>query len=145
MASEKKASEGIALLSMYGDEDDEMEDLDEEEENILEVDIPPPALDAATVNDNGGLGYFSHEITSWQEEERGLNENSTNSKALNNGTSSASATPQFAPFSPQQRLQQQTIGLDSYNVQIQNSRLTIVDYGHEEGAISPEAEVCLFF
>ncbi|KAL8460687.1 hypothetical protein ACS0TY_031489 [Phlomoides rotata] len=140
MASEKKASEGIALLSMYGDEDDEMEDLDEEEENIPEEDIPPPALDAATENDNGGLGDFSHENTQWQEEERGLNDNYARSKGLNSGTSSASATPQLAPFSPQQRLQQQTIGLDSHTVQSQKSRLTIVDYGHEEGAMSPEAE-----
>lgn len=37
MASRKKASEGIALLSMYADEDDEMEDVEEDEDdNVTE-------------------------------------------------------------------------------------------------------------
>ncbi|KAL7089160.1 hypothetical protein ACP275_13G171600 [Erythranthe tilingii] len=110
MASGKRASEGIALLSMYGGEDDEMEDLDDEVENPRE------------------------------EEGSGLNENSSMGKSLNHGTSSASATPQLALFSPQQQQLQQTVGLDINVVQSQKNRLTIVDYGHEEGAISPEHE-----
>lgn len=145
MASEKKASEGIALLSMYGDEDDEMEDLDEEEENIHEEGIAPPASDAVTVNDNDGLSDYGNENLPRQQEEGGLNDNSTPSKAINYGTSSASATPQLALFSPQQRQQQQSVGSDLNSVQSQKSRLTIVDYGHEEGAMSPEAEVCMLF
>ncbi|KAL9146212.1 hypothetical protein ABFS82_13G095200 [Erythranthe guttata] len=103
MASGKRASEGIALLSMYGGEDDEMEDIDDEVENPREED--------------SSLG-----------------------NSLNHGTSSASATPQLSLFSPQQQQLQQTVGLDTNVVQSQKNRLTIVDYGHEEGAISPEHE-----
>ncbi|PIN18816.1 hypothetical protein CDL12_08512 [Handroanthus impetiginosus] len=136
MASEKKESEGIALLSMYGDEDDEMEDLDEKEENRREEDIPPPTSDAVA----DGVGDYSNEIRR-QQEDRGLNENSTPTKTFNYGTSSASATPQAVLFSPQQQQQQQqAAGSDVNSVQNQRSRLTIVDYGHEEGAMSPEAE-----
>ncbi|XP_011101408.1 uncharacterized protein LOC105179476 isoform X2 [Sesamum indicum] len=39
-----------------------------------------------------------------------------------------------------QQQQQQAVGSDSNSLQSQKNRLTIVDYGHEEGAISPEAE-----
>ncbi|KAK6150021.1 hypothetical protein DH2020_017546 [Rehmannia glutinosa] len=107
MASEKKASEGIALLSMYGDEDDEMEDLDEEGDNHHEEDIPPPASDAVIVKDNDALSDYGNENMPPQQEERGLNDNST---------------PNFN------------------FVQSKKSRMLIVDYGHEEGAMSPEAE-----
>ncbi|KAI3456137.1 hypothetical protein Pfo_012800 [Paulownia fortunei] len=141
MASEKKASEGIALLSMYGDEDDEMEDLDEEEENRQEEDIPPPASDAITVKDNDGVSDYGNENMPRQQEERGLSDNYIPSKTLNYGTSSASATPQLALFSPlQQQQQQQPVGLDFNSIQTKKNRMPIVDYGHEEGAMSPEAE-----
>ncbi|KAL3820749.1 hypothetical protein ACJIZ3_006654 [Penstemon smallii] len=119
MPSEKKASEGIALLSMYGDEDDEMEDLDEEEADIREEEIPPPMSDV--VNEEN-INDYVKEISPRLQEERG-------------GTSSENATPQ-----QQQQLQEQTVRLNFNHVQIQKHRLTIVDYGHEEGAMSPEAE-----
>lgn len=140
MASEKKASEGIALLSMYGDEDDEMEDLDEEDKNRHEEDIPPLAPDAVSGKDNDDVNDHGDEIMSRQLEERGLNENSTPSKTFNYANSSASATPQVSVFSPQQQQQQLPVASDLNHVQSQKSRLTIVDYGHEEGAMSPEAE-----
>ncbi|KAL0363480.1 UNVERIFIED_CONTAM: hypothetical protein Scaly_1303200 [Sesamum calycinum] len=139
MASEKRASEGIALLSMYGDEDDEMEDIDEEEENRHEEDIPAPESDAVTMKDIDGVSDFGNEMPG-EQEETGLNDNSTPNKTFNYGTSSASATPQLSLFSPQQQQQQQAVGSDSNSLQSQKNRLTIVDYGHEEGAISPEAE-----
>ncbi|XP_057764139.1 uncharacterized protein LOC130985270 isoform X2 [Salvia miltiorrhiza] len=131
MASEKKASEGIALLSMYGDEDDEMEELDEEVENIHEDGIPPPASDAVAVNENDGINDYGNEQMQRQQEERGQ---------FNDYTPPASATPQQNLFSPQERMQAQHFSSDLNNVQSQKSRLTIVDYGHEEGAMSPEAE-----
>ncbi|KAK4399246.1 SAP30-binding protein [Sesamum angolense] len=139
MASEKRASEGIALLSMYGDEDDEMEDIDEEEENRHEEEIPAPESDAVTMKDIDGASDFGNEMPG-EQEETGLNDNSTPNKTFNYGTSSASATPQLSLFSPQQQQQQQAVGSDSNSLQSQKNRLTIVDYGHEEGAISPEAE-----
>lgn len=144
MASEKRASEGIALLSMYGDEDDEI--MDDVEENNREEDVPHVAADAVTVEDNDAVSEYGNENTLWQQEDRGLIDNSTPSKSFNYGTSSASATPQVALFSPQQQQQQlqQHVGLDLNSVQSQRNRLTIVDYGHEEGAISPEPEVLMF-
>ncbi|KAL3643526.1 hypothetical protein CASFOL_014341 [Castilleja foliolosa] len=52
MPSEKKASEGIALLSMYGYEDDEMDDLDDGVQNRHEEDIiASPAPDAGAMKD----------------------------------------------------------------------------------------------
>ncbi|GER31799.1 ribonuclease H-like superfamily protein [Striga asiatica] len=65
MSSEnKKASEGIALLSMsiYGDEDDDMDDLDLEIENPREEDvIPHPPSDGVSVKDNDVIaGDFGH-------------------------------------------------------------------------------------
>ncbi|KAL0398452.1 UNVERIFIED_CONTAM: SAP30-binding protein [Sesamum radiatum] len=140
MASEKRASEGIALLSMYGDEDDEMEDVDEEEENRHEEDIPAPESDAVTMKDNDGVSDFGNETMPGEQEETGLDDNSTPNKTFNYGTSSASATPQLSLFSPQQQQQQQPVGSDSNSLQSLKNRLTIVDYGHEEGAISPEPE-----
>ncbi|GER24512.1 transcriptional regulator family protein [Striga asiatica] len=137
MSPEKKASEGIALLSMYGDEDDEMEDLDEERENPREEDaIPPPALDGVAVKDDDDVivgDYGNNGNMQRPQEERGLNDSSTPSKEFNYVTSSASATPQQALFSPQQQQQQQ-------QQLSKKSRMLIVDYGHEEGAMSPEAE-----
>ncbi|KAL1555972.1 hypothetical protein AAHA92_11650 [Salvia divinorum] len=131
MTSEKKASEGIALLSMYGDEDDEMEELDEEVENINEGGIPLPASDAVAANDNNGIADYSKEHMQRQHEESGRS---------NEYTPPASATPQQTLFSPQERLQAQQFSSDLNNVLSQKSRPTIVDYGHEEGAMSPEAE-----
>lgn len=69
MASEKRASEGIALLSMYGDEDDEMEDIDEEEENRYEENIPAPESDAVTMKDNDGVSDFGNETMPVEQEE----------------------------------------------------------------------------
>ncbi|CAA0823672.1 transcriptional regulator family protein [Striga hermonthica] len=63
MSSEKKeASEGIALLSIYGDEDDDMDDLDLERENPLEEHvIPHPPSDGVAVKDDGVIaGDFGH-------------------------------------------------------------------------------------
>ncbi|CAA0817793.1 transcriptional regulator family protein [Striga hermonthica] len=136
MSPEKKASEGIALLSMYGDEDDEMEDLDEERENPREeVANLPPALDGVAVKDDDDVivgDYGNYGNMQRLQEERGLNDSSTPSKEFNYVTSSASATPQQALFSPQQQQHQQQLS--------KKSRMLIVDYGHEEGAMSPEAE-----
>lgn len=119
MASEKKASEGIALLSMYGDEDDEMEELDEDVEEIHEDRLPQ----SASSIDNDG---------DYLRQQEGLDENSTSPAPV------TAQPPLFSPPPPQQ----QQPSSDLNTVQSQKSRLTIVDYGHEEGAMSPEAEVC---
>ncbi|KAL2539226.1 Uncharacterized protein Adt_00204 [Abeliophyllum distichum] len=149
MASEKKASEGIALLSMYGDEeDDEMEDLEEYKEKEQEEEEGNTQKDAAAEDDDAVSNSvvasdFSTENTPWRQEERGdLNDNSTPNKTfIYGGTSSATTTSQ-QNFSPQQQQQQQqqTVGSDLNSVQSRKNMLTIVDYGHDEVAMSPEAE-----
>ncbi|CAA2996228.1 transcriptional regulator family [Olea europaea subsp. europaea] len=151
MASGKKASEGIALLSMYGDEeDDEMEDLEELKEKEQEED-ENPINDAAaeeddTVSNSVVASDSGTENTPWPQEERGgLNDNSTPNKTFySGGTSSATTTSQQPPlFSPQQQQQQQqpqNVGLDLNSVQSQKNMFNIVDYGHDEVAMSPEAE-----
>ncbi|XP_073312309.1 uncharacterized protein [Primulina huaijiensis] len=139
MASKKKASEGIALLSMYGDEDDEMEGAEEHDENIQEEEIPSIAPDVVMVKDEDedDLSAFGNENASQKQEERGLNAISPN-KLFNYGTSSLTASPLLSRVSP--RPPQHTVGLDLNLAHVQKNRLTIVDYGHEEGAMSPEAE-----
>ncbi|XP_075488801.1 uncharacterized protein LOC142527763 isoform X2 [Primulina tabacum] len=137
MASKKKASEGIALLSMYGDEDDEMEGAEEQDENIQEEEIPSIAPDVVMVKDEDDLSAFGNENASQKQEDRGLNAISPN-KLFNYGTSSATASPLLSRVSP--RPPQHTVGLDLNLAHVQKNRLTIVDYGHEEGAMSPEAE-----
>ncbi|KAL6574099.1 hypothetical protein OROHE_001641 [Orobanche hederae] len=137
MSSEKKASEGIALLSMYGDEDDEMEGVDGGE-NRHEEDIPPPAPGTGTVKDSDAVSNYGNEQR--QRDERGLNDNFTPSKTIAYSTSSASATPVQGLFSPPQQQQQLLFSSDFSYVHSKKSRMLIVDYGHEEGAVSPEAE-----
>ncbi|KAG6416656.1 hypothetical protein SASPL_124091 [Salvia splendens] len=109
----KKASEGIALLSMYGDEDDEMEELDEEVANIHEDGVPLPASDAVAVNDKDGISDFGNEHMQRQDEERGQ---------FNDYTPPASAIPQQTLFSPQELLQAQQFSSDLNNVQSQKSQ-----------------------
>ncbi|XP_051129048.1 uncharacterized protein LOC127249969 isoform X2 [Andrographis paniculata] len=136
MTTEKKASEGIALLSMYGDEDDEMEELDEEDKVGDEEDTHPPVVDSVGVKDGDDVNDSGNDIVPGQLDERVPIENSTPNKTFNQGTSSASATPQPPVFSPPQQQQRPV----SFDFQSQKSRLTIVDYGHEEGAMTPEPE-----
>ncbi|CAA3024492.1 transcriptional regulator family [Olea europaea subsp. europaea] len=145
MASGKKASEGIALLSMYGEEeDDEMEDLEEHKQREQEEE-GNPRNDAAveeddTVSNSVVASDSGTENTPWRQEERGgLNYNSTPNKILYyGGTSSATTTSQQPSlFSPQQ---QQFDGSDLNSIQSRKNMLTIVDYAHDEVAMSPEAE-----
>lgn len=117
MASEKKASEGIALLSMYGDEDDEMEELDEDVEDIHEEGVPQ----SASGNDND---------CDYVRQQEALDDNSTSPASV------AAQQPLFSPHQSQQQPPSSDLN--------QKSRLAIVHYGHEEGAMSPEAEVRMF-
>ncbi|XP_075476766.1 uncharacterized protein LOC142518051 isoform X2 [Primulina tabacum] len=137
MESRKKASEGIALLSMYGDEDDEMEVAEDQDENLQEEEIPSIASDVVMVKDEDDLIAVGNENTSQKEEERGPNAMSP-IKLFHYGTSSETASPLFSRVSPQPP--QHTVGLDLNLAHVPKNRLTIVDYGHEEGAMSPEAE-----
>lgn len=110
MASKKKESEGIALLSMYNDEDDEMEDLNEEDE----------AKDAGNYD---GEGEYS------KESDRRATDSEENMSPLPPYEESTLTT---SPYRQSQPLDFQ---------RKKGGKLTIVDYGHDEIALSPEAEV----
>lgn len=156
MAShQKKESEGIALLSIYGDEDDEMEDVEEDEERpnqlleqLQELEQDTQVKDAVTgksinvnieenskvmVSESPGNRNTPPFVLRESLQQQVSIENSTPGRVVNSGVSaSATTTPQHYFTSPQQQLLEQ---------RIQKARLAIVDYGHDEVAMSPEAEV----
>ncbi|XVF25630.1 hypothetical protein REPUB_Repub13aG0229800 [Reevesia pubescens] len=119
MASRKKESEGIALLSMYSDEDDEeMEDIEEEEpqqqnqQGEEEEEEQPP------------------------EEENEYRDSNTNNMAEDSRTNQN--TPPFPHQTSAPPSQQQPRVVSSKRNG--RGRLTIVDYGHDDAAMSPEPE-----
>lgn len=122
MASKKKHSEGIALLSMYNDEeDDEMDDAEEEDDGgmRMEEDV---AGDASFAAEEDSVDRTVSVVDSVNEVVT-VSESSTFSEKIKIRVGS----------SPQ--LEQPRIG--------RKGALTIVDYGHDEVAMSPEAEVLL--
>lgn len=124
MASRKKESEGIALLSMYSDEDDEdMEDIKEDDhqqnQQGEEKQEQPP--------EDGNEYRESHNVMG--EDSR----TSENSPSFPHQTSTPS---QRQPQQHQQLFSSKRSG---------RRRLTIVDYGHDEAAMSPEPEVTLLW
>lgn len=143
----KKESEGIALLSIYGDEDDEMEDVEEDEATPNQQQQDLPIKDVVersgilNVEENSRImipespgnkitSSFIH-LESMQQQQDS-NENFTPGRGVNlAGSASVTTTPQYSLTSPQQLLLEQ---------RTQKARLAIVDYGHDEVAMSPEAE-----
>ncbi|KAG5235064.1 SAP30-binding protein [Salix suchowensis] len=127
MASRKKHLEGIALLSMYNDDeeddDEEMEDLDHQpnQSNDMEQD---------TLHDDNAM----------------LTEELQNTEEAEAPTASRNSTPEGSLLRPLTPLQQQQQG-GAINLEAKRSssrsrrgRLAIVDYGHDEVAMSPEPE-----
>lgn len=100
MTSKKKQPEGIALLSMYNDdEDEEMEDVEEQEDQLQE-------------------NFQDNELTNSEQDSR-LNDSAAADEA---------SAPLQHPLSPK-------------HPRSRRGRLTIVDYGQDEVAMSPEPEV----
>lgn len=114
MASKKRQSEGIALLSMYDDDEDEeeMEDLEEEEQQRQQHQQHDENIEAKNLAEysrmNGGDDAVAVDETSAPQQPH-VNEAVSGSRGRSRG------------------------------------RLTIVDYGHDEVAMSPEPEVLLPF
>ncbi|KAF5784072.1 putative SAP30-binding protein [Helianthus annuus] len=105
MASKKKESEGIALLSMYGDEeDDDMEEDDIDNDNTG---------NDVVLEENKEQGEVVANMEEYDDELEAVNVND------NDNTTSVS---------PAQQVVRRKGGL------------TIVDYGHDEAAMSPEPE-----
>ncbi|XP_021907737.1 uncharacterized protein LOC110822040 [Carica papaya] len=133
MASRKKQAEGIALLSMYNDEDDEeMEDIEEEEKDdeYREVSNVEEGGEDDSRNKVGVSSDFGLENTP-----QGLSQNSTPAEGKFSHLTPQQVQVLFSS-SPQQ---QQRVALADTR-RSGKERLTIVDYGHDEVAMSPEPE-----
>uniref|UniRef100_A0A2P2K2B4 SAP30-binding protein n=1 Tax=Rhizophora mucronata TaxID=61149 RepID=A0A2P2K2B4_RHIMU len=136
MASRKKPSEGIALLSMYGDEDDEdMEDVDEQQQQQQ----PPPTeheeheqTKPSGENEDWERGDSETDATMVTDEFGG---EATPPVAYQDSSAKEGLTPpQRQPLEERQRQgNSQTKGSG-------RGRVTIVDYAHDEVAMSPEPE-----
>ncbi|WVZ21460.1 hypothetical protein V8G54_008782 [Vigna mungo] len=114
MASKKKHSEGIALLSMYNDEeDDEMEVDDDEEEDArigMEEDAAADARFAAEEDSANRTAVLD-----------------SGKEAADEGASTPQNNNFVSPPPEEPRISRK-------------GALTIVDYGHDEVAMSPEPE-----
>ncbi|GMI93494.1 hypothetical protein HRI_003018700 [Hibiscus trionum] len=129
MASRKKESEGIALLSMYNDEDDEeMGDIEEGEQQAVE-----------------------QEEDDEEEERQPLEEEDEHRESINNMEEDSRTNDNTPPFPHQsssisQQQQEPSVSSPQQHQPVVSSkrsrglRLTIVDYGHDEAALSPEPE-----
>lgn len=156
MASQKKESEGIALLSIYGDDEDE--DMEEHEEEQREEDAqeyrPESQSFAITMetelqddsnkvfgSDSGRSSTPSPLIQQLQQHQSV--ENFTPNKVSNFGVGSTTTTPLMSVSSPNPQPMELNMNV---NVNVsRRARLTIVDYAHDEVTMSPEPEVLLLF
>ncbi|KAL3520033.1 hypothetical protein ACH5RR_018182 [Cinchona calisaya] len=156
MAShDKKESEGIALLSIYGDEDDEeMEEIDDDDDGDGDGKPPQEQFQLVQVEPEEKLqedtGVSTASVVALdlvvQEEEkeqhgqqqRVINDNFTPDRVVGGLWGSATATPQDSISSPAlpPLLQQQLVSQRRERME----RIAIVDYGHDEVAMSPEPE-----
>ncbi|KAL9452359.1 hypothetical protein AB3S75_008195 [Citrus x aurantiifolia] len=114
MSSKKKQAEGIALLSMYNDDEDdeEMEDLEEEEEEEEEQRLE-------NQEDEG-----NREAKNLEEDLR-----------MNGGDDAVAGDETSTPLQPHV-----DAPAASGSRRRGRGRFTIVDYGHDEAAMSPEPE-----
>lgn len=145
--SQKKESEGIALLSIYGDdEDDEMEERQEEEEARQEEFKPESEnmnsellqddYNNRIVGSDAGRNSTPSPLIQQLQQQRQYVETLTVSSSGVIG--STTSTPLMSIASPNN-----TQPMD-LNVNVsRRGRLTIVDYGHDEVNMSPEPELNL--
>lgn len=145
MASQKKESEGIALLSIYGDdEDDEMEEHEEEDAQEYRPESQNFAITMDTElqddsnkvfgSDSGRSSTPSPLIQQLQQQQSV--ENLTPTKVSNFGGGSTTTTPLISVSSPNPQPMELNLNV---NVS-RRARLTIVDYAHDEVTMSPEPE-----
>ncbi|KAK7306519.1 hypothetical protein VNO77_44466 [Canavalia gladiata] len=131
MASKKKHSEGIALLSMYNDEgDDEMEDAEDEEEGEAGM-SGEQQLEGARFATEEDLAADRTMVDSGNE---AVEEGSSPTENSSFGTSTT-LLRNMLDSQPQEQL---SVSLDTRI--LRRGALTIVDYGHDEVAMSPEPE-----
>ncbi|XP_043693770.1 SAP30-binding protein-like [Telopea speciosissima] len=130
MASKRKESEGIALLSMYNDEDEDMDDVDEEEDNredaINNDAVSPDSTPEATPHRVQSQASIPTEDSTPKSDRFASLTPQQPQILLNSPLLPSQTPPSSAPFSDAQRTRKGT--------------LAIVDYAHDETAMSPEAE-----
>ncbi|KAH0696998.1 hypothetical protein KY290_014431 [Solanum tuberosum] len=149
MASQKKESEGIALLSIYGDDEDEdMEELEGEQREEDAQEYRPESQNLAITmgtefqddsnkvfgSDSGRSSTPSPLIQQLQQQQSV--ENFTPNKVSNFGVGSTTTTPLVSVSSPNPQPMEMNLNV---NVS-RRARLTIVDYAHDEVTMSPEPE-----
>ncbi|XP_076950100.1 uncharacterized protein LOC143622978 [Bidens hawaiensis] len=123
MASKKKESEGIALLSMYGDEDDDdMEEDNDDSQHDVVLEDNKDQTDAVTNMEEDDSEAVHTDTVCFNS----VNDNNNNNNNNNNNTTPVSVQKLTSPPAQQAVSRKET--------------LTIVDYGHDEAALSPEAE-----
>jgi hypothetical protein len=142
MASKKKQFEGIAMLSMYNDEEEEDEDMEDVKEEEEEEDEKIEQQEAEREQQDGD--YMDSRMTE-QDDSLVKSEDRISGDAANDdsppiASENTTQQPQVTAVSPQQE-----VVAASESVKMSGRRnLTIVDYGHDEVAMSPEPEVPSF-
>ncbi|KAG8482260.1 hypothetical protein CXB51_026997 [Gossypium anomalum] len=131
MASRKKESEGIALLSMYNDEDDEeMGDIEEGDhrQNQQTGEEEEEQQEGQPLEEENEYRESNNNM----EEDSRTNDNTPPFPHQNTNLSQQQQEPSVSsPQQPQPLVSSKRSG---------GGRLTIVDYGHDEAAMSPEPE-----
>ncbi|MBA0627848.1 hypothetical protein Godav_022653 [Gossypium davidsonii] len=131
MASRKKESEGIALLSMYNDEDDEeMGDIEEGDhrQNQQTGEEEQQQQEGQPLEEENEYRESNNNM----EEDSRTNDNTPPFPHQNTNLSQQQQEPSVSsPQQPQPLVASKRSG---------GGRLTIVDYGHDEAAMSPEPE-----
>lgn len=144
MASKKKQFEGIAMLSMYNDEEEEedegMEDVKEQEEEEEDEKIERQEAEREQQDDDYMDSRMAEQDDSLAKSGDRLGGDAANDDSPPIASENTTPQPQVTAVSPQQEAV-----AASESVKMSGRRnLTIVDYGHDEVAMSPEPEVPSF-
>ncbi|CAL2251980.1 unnamed protein product [Prunus armeniaca] len=142
MASRKKQSEAMALLvSNYNDEeeDEDMEDIEQDRQEEEEYDEDQERREQREYDDYGELRRGSEDASMVDMDRMVAGDSGNDDSAPPDAGDNENLTPnegQFRHSTPQLR---QPVPSDSLN-RSRRGGLTIVDYGHDEVAMSPEPE-----
>lgn len=142
MASRKKQSEAMALLvSNYNDEeeDEDMEDIEQDRREEEEYDEYQERREQREYDDYGELRRGSEDASMVDMDRMVAGDSGNDDSAPPDAGDNENLTPnegQFRHSTPQLR---QPVPSDSLN-RSRRGGLTIVDYGHDEVAMSPEPE-----
>lgn len=141
MASKKKQSEGIALLSMYNDEeDDEMEDVEEDQEGGQDGEQEDGRHARTAIVEDDLVVHTDRMVVS--DSATQVTTPVAHDGLTPDKTKFRTSTPQQHPVNMLLSPEEQRV-VSSDPKRTRRGTLTIVDYGHDEVAMSPEPEVLL--